>query len=65
MMVRILTMLLALVLATPLAASAQKPIKVGVPLPLSGPPALFGEPASKGAMMFVEELNAKGGVLGR
>src|SRR5258706_1825998 len=65
MMLRVLTMLLALVLATPLAASAQKPIKVGVPLPLSGPPALFGEPASKGAMMFVEELNAKGGVLGR
>jgi branched-chain amino acid transport system substrate-binding protein len=65
MMLRILTMLLALGLAMPLAASAQKPIKVGVPLPLSGPPALFGEPASKGAMMFVEELNAKGGVLGR
>ncbi|HEX4995583.1 MAG TPA: ABC transporter substrate-binding protein, partial [Methylomirabilota bacterium] len=65
MMLRVLTMLLALVLAMPLAASAQKPIKVGVPLPLSGPPALFGEPASKGALMFVEELNAKGGVLGR
>ncbi|HJR04899.1 MAG TPA: ABC transporter substrate-binding protein [Methylomirabilota bacterium] len=65
MMLRIVTMLVALVLAMPLAASAQKPIKVGVPLPLSGPPALFGEPASKGAMMYVEELNAKGGVLGR
>src|SRR5258705_9880423 len=65
MMLRVFGMLLALVLAIPLAASAQKPIKVGVPLPLSGPPALFGEPASKGAMMFVEELNAKGGVLGR
>ena len=64
-MLRIVTMLVALVLAMPLAASAQKPIKVGVPLPLSGPPALFGEPASKGAMMYVEELNAKGGVLGR
>jgi branched-chain amino acid transport system substrate-binding protein len=65
MMLRVFGMLLALVLAMPLAASAQKPIKVGVPLPLSGPPALFGEPASKGAQMFVEELNAKGGVLGR
>jgi branched-chain amino acid transport system substrate-binding protein len=32
---------------------------------LSGPGALFGEPASKGAQMFVDELNAKGGVLGR
>jgi branched-chain amino acid transport system substrate-binding protein len=58
-------MLLALVLAMPLAASAQKPIKVGFPMILSGPGALFGEPASKGAQMFVDELNAKGGVLGR
>ncbi|MGH7301147.1 MAG: ABC transporter substrate-binding protein, partial [Candidatus Rokuibacteriota bacterium] len=65
MMLRILTTLLALALALPLPASAQKPIKVGFPMILSGPGALFGEPASKGAQMFVEELNAKGGVLGR
>jgi len=65
MKLRVLTMVLALALAVPFTAEAQKPIKVGVPLPLSGPPALFGEPASKGAMMFVEDLNAKGGVLGR
>jgi len=58
-------MLLTLVLAMPLAASAQKPIKVGFPMILSGPGALFGEPASKGAQMFVDEINAKGGVLGR
>src|SRR5688500_19240988 len=57
--------LLALVLALPLAAEAQKPIKVGFPMILSGPGALFGEPALKGAQMFVEETNAKGGVLGR
>jgi hypothetical protein len=49
----LLVVLLAL-LVVPLAADAQKPIKVGMPMPLSGPPALFGEPASKGAMMFVE-----------
>ena len=65
MIVRMLTLLLAGLLALPLAAEAQKPIKVGMPMPLSGPPALFGEPASKGAQMFVEEINAKGGVLGR
>src|SRR5258708_31839010 len=65
MILRILTMVLALALAVPMTASAQKPIKVGVPLPLSGPPALFGDPASKGAQMYVDELNAKGGVLGR
>jgi branched-chain amino acid transport system substrate-binding protein len=60
-----LVALLTSVLLLPLAADAQKPIKVGMPMPLSGPPALFGDPAAKGAQMFVEELNAKGGVLGR
>jgi branched-chain amino acid transport system substrate-binding protein len=65
MMLRVLTMLLALALAAPMPASAQKAIKVGMPIPLSGPPALFGDPASKGAQMYVDELNAKGGVLGR
>ena len=65
MLLRVLTMVLALALAAPMTAWAQKPIKVGVPLPLSGPPALFGDPASKGAQMYVDEVNAKGGVLGR
>ena len=65
MLLRVLTMLLALALAVPMAAEAQKPIKVGMPIPLSGPPALFGDPASKGDQMYVDELNAKGGVLGR
>ena len=65
MTIRILTMLLALALAAPLTAEAQKPIKVGFPMILSGPGALFGEPALKGAQMYVDELNAKGGVLGR
>ena len=64
MITRVLTMLLAGLLALPLAAEAQKTIKVGMPMPLSGPPALFGEPASKGAQMLVDEVNAKGGVLG-
>ena len=62
---RVITMLLAAVLAAPFAAQAQKPIKVGFPMILSGPGALFGEPALKGAQMYVEEINAKGGVLGR
>ena len=65
MMARALTMLLALALVGPLAAEAQKPIKVGFPMILSGPGALFGDPAAKGAQMFVDEINAKGGVLGR
>ena len=47
------------------SAQAQKPIRIGYPVILSGPGALFGEPSLKGAQMFVEEINAKGGVLGR
>jgi branched-chain amino acid transport system substrate-binding protein len=61
----VLILALAAALVVPPASEAQKPIKVGMPMPLSGPPALFGEPASKGAQMFIDELNAKGGVLGR
>jgi branched-chain amino acid transport system substrate-binding protein len=61
--------ILALIgLAVPLIPGqsiAQQPIKVGYPMILSGPGALFGEPALKGAQMFVDEVNAKGGVLGR
>ena len=47
------------------SAAAQNPIRVGYPVILSGPGALIGEPSLKGAQMFVEEANAKGGVLGR
>ena len=52
-------------LALPTGAAAQGTIKVGFPMILSGPGALFGEPTLKGAQMFVDEVNAKGGVLGR
>jgi branched-chain amino acid transport system substrate-binding protein len=52
--------------ALPSALRAQgSVIKIGVPLPLSGPAALYGEPALKGIEMFVSEINATGGVLGR
>jgi len=57
--------LLMMAWLVPLAEGAQKTIKVGFPIILSGPGALFGEPALKGAQMFAEEINEKGGVLGR
>ena len=46
-------------------AQAAEPIKIGFPIPLSGPTAVYGEPILKGAQMAVAEINAKGGVLGR
>jgi branched-chain amino acid transport system substrate-binding protein len=50
---------------TPLTAAAEGPIKIGFPIPLSGPTAVYGEPVLKGAEMAVAEINDKGGVLGR
>src|SRR5579862_9323992 len=49
----------------PLAASAADTIKIGYPMPLSGPASVYGVPITKGAEMAVAEYNAKGGVLGR
>jgi branched-chain amino acid transport system substrate-binding protein len=60
--------LVALVAVAALAASVeaqQKPIRIGYPMILSGGGALFGQPSSKGAEMYVKEINDKGGILGR
>src|SRR5260370_7504850 len=49
----------------PLAAGAADNIKIGFPMPLSRPTAVYGVPINKGAEMAVADINAKGGVLGR
>jgi branched-chain amino acid transport system substrate-binding protein len=49
----------------PLSAGAADPIKIGFPIPLSGPTAVYGAPVLKGAQMAAAEINANGGVLGR
>src|ERR1700752_2059653 len=49
----------------PAAAVAENTIKIGFPMPLSGPASVYGVPVTKGAEMAVQEINAKGGVLGR
>ncbi|MBV9249528.1 MAG: ABC transporter substrate-binding protein [Acetobacteraceae bacterium] len=56
---------LAAVVLWPLMAVAADPIRIGFPIPLSGPTAVYGEPVLKGAEMAVAEINANGGVLGR
>jgi branched-chain amino acid transport system substrate-binding protein len=48
-----------------LGASAADTIKIGWPMPLSGPASVYGVPITKGAEVAVAEINAKGGVLGR
>jgi branched-chain amino acid transport system substrate-binding protein len=58
----------ALALAIAMLPRGEEPedaIKVGFPMTLSGTGAIFGEPTARGAQMFVDEVNARGGVLGR
>ena len=55
----------AAMMLAPGAAWAAGPIKIGFPIPLSGPTAVYGVPILKGAELAVAEINAKGGVLGR
>ena len=50
---------------SPRPVSAEETIKIGFPMPLSGPTAVYGVPITKGAEMAIADINAKGGVLGR
>ena len=54
---------LAVSLLTATAASAQ-PIRVGFASAMSGPSAITGEGVMWGATMAVEDINAKGGIMG-
>lgn len=47
------------------AALAAEPIKIGAVLSVTGPAAFLGDPELKTLQLYVEDLNAKGGVLGR
>jgi branched-chain amino acid transport system substrate-binding protein len=55
----------AAMILSPLASRAADNIKIGFPMPLSGPAAVYGVPVTKGAELAVADINAKGGVLGR
>jgi branched-chain amino acid transport system substrate-binding protein len=48
-----------------LSAYAAEPIKIGSILSVTGPAAFLGDPELKTLQLYVEELNKKGGVLGR
>ena len=58
----------AFAFALPLAAApaqAADPIKIGAVLSVTGPAAFLGEPELKTLQMYVEQVNAAGGLLGR
>ncbi len=47
------------------AAIAQEPIKIGSFLSVTGPAAFLGDPEQKTLELYIEKINAAGGVLGR
>ena len=53
------------VLSAGTAFAQQGPIKIGVLYPLTGGGAVYGVPAMAGHQLAIEELNAKGGIMGR
>ena len=58
--------LAALALALPAAVQAQaQPIRIGAFLSVTGPAAFLGDPEQKTLELYVEKLNAAGGILGR
>lgn len=59
------TWLAAALLAAATTAQAQAPIRVGAFLSVTGPAAFLGDPEQKTLELYVERLNAAGGVLGR
>jgi len=63
-MKRLVAVLLVLLAVVAFEASAQKVLKVAILAPLSGPVPTFGVSTRDGALLAIEEWNAKGGVLG-
>jgi branched-chain amino acid transport system substrate-binding protein len=57
--------LFALALLVSFSASAQETIKIGLITALSGQSARAGEAITRGLQVAIDELNAKGGALGR
>jgi branched-chain amino acid transport system substrate-binding protein len=46
-------------------AQSKDPLRIGCPLPLTGPFAALAADMQRGAVLAADELNAKGGVMGR
>lgn len=60
-----LTVALVAAVASAATPPAGEPIKLGEISPLTGKEAAFGQQAHRGILMALDEINARGGVLGR
>jgi branched-chain amino acid transport system substrate-binding protein len=63
--IRMAGTVLASVLLGTTGVAAQEPIRIGAFLAATGPAAFLGDPEQKTLEMYVERINAAGGVLGR
>ena len=59
------TVMFASIVLAAVGASAAEPIKIGSVLSVSGPAAFLGDPELKTLQLYIEKINAEGGVLGR
>src|SRR5450830_924244 len=68
---KVLAMLLFVIMVVSVAGCGQKgtsgsgEIKIGVATPVTGPAPLQGERSKQGLQIAVDEINAKGGLLGK
>jgi branched-chain amino acid transport system substrate-binding protein len=62
---KIVSLLMLVLLVPSISAFGAEPLKVAILAPLSGPVPTFGVMTRDGALLAIEEWNAKGGVLGR
>lgn len=62
---KIVSLLMLVFLVPSISAFGAEPLKVAILAPLSGPVPTFGVMTRDGALLAIEEWNAKGGVLGR
>ena len=65
MLVRTLARAFPLVVACATTAALAQPIRIGAFLSVTGPAAFLGDPEQKTLEMYVERINASGGVAGR
>jgi branched-chain amino acid transport system substrate-binding protein len=55
----------ALAVPAGVRSQARDPIRIGIPLPLTGPFAVYATDLQRGAVLAAEDINARGGPLGR
>ena len=65
MRIVLIVLLVALAMLPPVTGAQAPPIRIGFGSAMSGPAAITGEGVKWGATLAVEEINAKGGVMGR